>query len=75
MIQLVNNTDLKTDFHITRDTISEIYPKYYARGVVEFFLKHHNQDNILEDIQNARVWQLETERVRRNSDNAGQSHF
>ena len=61
MIRLAKDTDLKTVLQITRDTISEIYPKYYAKGVVDFFLKHHKQDNILEDIKNGRVWLLENE--------------
>ena len=55
MIRLAKDTDLKTVLQITRDTISKIYPKYYAKGVVEFFLQHHKQDNILEDIQNGCV--------------------
>ena len=58
MICLAQDTDLKTVLQITRDTISKIYPKYYAKGVVDFFLKHHEQDNILEDIENRRVWLL-----------------
>ena len=59
MIRLANDTDLQTVLQITTDTISKIYPKYYAIGVVDFFLKHHKQDNILEDIENDRVWLLE----------------
>ena len=35
---------------ITHKTISEIYPHYYARGVVDFFLAHHNDENIMKDI-------------------------
>lgn len=35
---------------ITHNTISEIYPHYYARGVVDFFLAHHNNENIMKDI-------------------------
>ncbi|MCH5271033.1 MAG: GNAT family N-acetyltransferase [Lachnospiraceae bacterium] len=58
MIRLAKDTDLKTVLQITRDTISAIYPKYYAKGVVDFFLKHHKQDNILEDIKNGCVWLL-----------------
>ena len=59
MIRLAEETDLKTVLQITRDTISKIYPKYYAKGVVGFFLQHHKQDNVLEDIENGRVWLLE----------------
>ncbi len=59
MIQLAKDADLETVLQITRDTMSKIYPKYYANGVVEFFLQHHNQENVLEDIENERVWLLE----------------
>ena len=61
MIRLAKDMDLKTVLQITRDTISKIYPKYYAKGVVDFFLQHHKQDNILEDIRNGCVWLLETD--------------
>ena len=61
MIRLAKDSDLKTVLRITSDTISTIYPKYYSKGVVDFFLKHHRQDNIREDIENGRVWLLEDE--------------
>ena len=61
MIRLAKDTDLKTVLQITRDTISTIYPKYYSKGVVDFFMQHHKQDNVLEDIKNGRVWLLEDE--------------
>lgn len=35
---------------ITHETIKEIYPHYYPRGVVDFFLEHHNSENIIKDI-------------------------
>ncbi len=35
---------------ITHNTILEIYPHYYAGGVVDFFLAHHNDENIMKDI-------------------------
>lgn len=44
---------------ITRNTITEIYPRYYANGVVDFFLKHHCKENINRDIENGLVWLLE----------------
>ena len=59
MIHLAAIADLETVLKITRETISEIYPKYYAKGVVEFFLQHHNSKNILEDINGGHVWLLE----------------
>lgn len=59
MIRLAETTDLESIFQITRDTISSIYPRYYAEGVVDFFLKHHSRENILSDLKNGRVWLLE----------------
>ena len=34
---------------ITHKTISEIYPHYYPKGVVDFFLAHHSDENIMKD--------------------------
>ena len=45
--QLENFEDVKL---ITHKTISEIYPRYYPKGVVDFFLAHHNDENIMKDI-------------------------
>ncbi len=61
MIRLAEITDLESVLQITRDTISEIYSHYYAGGVVDFFLKHHNRENILSDIENGLVWLLEAD--------------
>ena len=41
---------------ITRTTINEIYPKYYPRGAVEFFLAHHSDERIAKDISDGRVF-------------------
>lgn len=46
---------------ITRKTIEDIYPHYYARGAVDFFLSHHSSERILEDIQAQRVVLLYTD--------------
>ena len=35
---------------ITHKTISEIYPRYYPKGVVDFFLAHHSDENIMKDV-------------------------
>lgn len=61
MIRLAGMTDLEDVLEITRNTISEIYPHYYADGVVSFFLEHHSRENILDDIKNNIVWLIETE--------------
>jgi len=43
---------------ITQQTIDEIYPHYYPIGAVEFFKAHHNDENILVDIQKGIVFLL-----------------
>ena len=43
---------------ITHRTIQEIYPRYYADGAVAFFLSHHSDSNILEDILAGKVFLL-----------------
>lgn len=61
MIRIAEMTDLDSVLQITRDTISHIYPHYYAKGVVDFFLKHHSRENVLSDIGKGMVWLLEIE--------------
>lgn len=42
--------------NITHDTIKEVYPRYYPKGAVDFFLSHHSINNITEDLNNNRVY-------------------
>ena len=49
-------SDLNIVREITRATVSEVYPRYYSKGAVEFFLNHHNDNNITNDISNNRVF-------------------
>lgn len=42
--------------NITTITIIHIYPHYYPQGAVDFFVAHHKEENILEDIQQGRVF-------------------
>ena len=37
-------------------TISEIYPRYYTREVVEFFIGYHSPERIREDISAGKVY-------------------
>lgn len=41
---------------ISEITITEIYPHYYPKGTVDFFLHYHNEENILKDIEMNRVY-------------------
>lgn len=44
--------------NITHTTIKSIYPHYYPEGAVNFFLDHHNENNILTDIKSGYVYML-----------------
>lgn len=43
---------------ITRYTIETVYTHYYAKGAVDFFLQHHNPENIRADIEAGIVFLL-----------------
>ena len=57
-IQVAQMTDLDLVKDITDQTIREIYSFYYSAGVVEFFLAHHNRENLLRDINAQLVFLL-----------------
>lgn len=44
-------SDLSIVKRISEITISEIYPHYYPNGAVKFFLEHHSETNIVNDIK------------------------
>ena len=48
--------DLQVVKYITIETINQIYPHYYPKGAVEFFIEHHNDANISNDIEAGRVY-------------------
>lgn len=41
---------------LVQETIKEIYSKYYAPGVVEFFCNHHSVQKIIDDVNNGRTF-------------------
>ena len=49
-------SDLSIIKRISEVTISEIYPHYYSKGAVDFFLEHHSKGNILDDIKKGIVY-------------------
>lgn len=49
-------SDIETVKYITTETINSIYPHYYPKGAVDFFLNHHNDDNIKKDIESGIVY-------------------
>lgn len=50
--------DLAVVGDITRRTIREIYPHYYPAGVVDFFLRWHQDERILPDLCAGEVYLL-----------------
>ncbi len=50
------------DFIIIKDivqtNINKVYPKYYPSGAVDFFLKHHSDENIKKSIEDDEVYLL-----------------
>ena len=55
-IRPANAADLQTVRAITRNTIEAVYPHYYPAGAVAFFLTHHNDAAIRQDIAENRVY-------------------
>ena len=49
-------SDQNTVKYVAESTISEVYPHYYPRGAVNFFLKHHSEANIIHDIEQNQVF-------------------
>ena len=49
-------SDAETVREISHETIKAVYPHYYPKGAVDFFLAHHNRENILRDIEAGEVW-------------------
>lgn len=44
---------------IAHTTIKAIYPKFYPTGAVDFFLQHHTDERIIEDIKAGKVYILQ----------------
>lgn len=60
-IRKIDAEEFETVKSITHCTIKEIYPHYYPKGAVDFFLKHHSDENILRDINSGSVYLLTDE--------------
>jgi len=56
LIKQAYKEDLQVVKYITVETINQIYPHYYPKGAVDFFLEHHNDKNILTDIGAGKVF-------------------
>ncbi|MBP5175546.1 MAG: GNAT family N-acetyltransferase [Treponema sp.] len=58
-IRLANKEDFDAVRKIVRDTINEVYPKYYPSGAVQFFLDHHSDESIRSDILAEKVFLID----------------
>lgn len=50
--------DFRNVKHIVHVTIQRIYPLYYPAGAVDFFIRHHSDKNIWDDIDTGQVYIL-----------------
>ena len=57
-ILLAETYHFETVKNITETTINAVYPLYYPKGAVDFFLSYHNTDNIKNDINSKYVYIL-----------------
>lgn len=55
-IRKAEMSDIETVKEISYQAISRIYPRYYPMGAVEFFLNHHCEENIINDIKRECVY-------------------
>lgn len=48
--------DLDTVYNICKNTIKAVYPSFYPKGAVDYFLEYHSKEKIKEDILNGYVY-------------------
>lgn len=60
MIEKATINNLEDIQNIVYTTINSIYPKYYPQSVVDFFLNHHNSENITSDIEKGMVFLIKS---------------
>ena len=62
-IREATKKELYTVRSITYKTIQTIYPHYYPKGAVDFFIQHHSDKNIATDIEAGNVFILEIGKI------------
>lgn len=55
-IRKAETSDFETVKRITVQTISRVYPEYYSQGAVKFFIEHHSDASISDDIEKGLVY-------------------
>lgn len=58
LIEKAKTTDVKTIYKLVRKTIKALYPYYYPKGAVNFFLNHHSIENITKDVIDGNAYVL-----------------
>lgn len=61
MIRIANIAELDIIINLVKRTISTVYPNYYPKGAVDFFINHHNGAHIMPEIEQQMVYVLETD--------------
>lgn len=56
LVRKAERSELMAVHKIVVTTVSEIYPHYYPKGTVDFFLSHHSEKNIMDDLEAGRVF-------------------
>ena len=56
IIKLATYSDMNDVKIITVQTIKTIYPHYYPKGAVEFFINHHSDENIRTDLEDGKIF-------------------
>lgn len=55
-VRAAKEQDQQAVYRIAQETIAAIYPRYYPKGAVDFFLQHHNHSAIERDIRSGCVF-------------------
>ncbi len=61
MIYQAKPEDLKTVTNLVHRTLKECYPSYFSQQIVTFFIHHHTEEAVKEDIVNANVFLMESD--------------
>lgn len=59
MIRIAELTELDRIIELVKGTIETVYPEYYPKGAVEFFVNHHKYENVKTDMEQQMLYVLE----------------
>lgn len=61
MIRMAEMTELDIVIDLVRRTIETVYPRYYPKGAVDFFINHHKYENVKTDMEQQMIYVLEVD--------------